>query len=448
MATVFRVDLRDKQNNIVYPNIHNKISINDESGYITVPGITSEGRSTFKELVNFNKGATFDSNLVYFTNTETRFRGDSEVILKAELINKAISNFVTIKSGGEHGMNLMIQGGGNTVIGGGESAVNFYNNMLVDNANERLYLVSDTSIDFYVSCQDITTKKYAWSIGTDGYLYGSYNLSTSGQLIANSKSTYQMRCGGGASYAWIDCVETSTNTLKNNILIYPTYTRLNSINNNGVLTMLNNNISFNDSVLEHRGIKGFMAGNDQWYIGGKGNSTDDSYMMIATGDNGNEPIYVRQYAAGGPPSGTIQRTLTLLDGSGNTGIPGSLFLMTNGRYIRINTNASSKTVVGTGCGICSGADVASSTDANIRVFTWYGFGITPSISGQTIAQGNNAFWVNARNGYTYAAGNLYANSVNRVVVTHSGVYSLRMGALSTWNSGYSGYWNGTVMFCW
>lgn len=448
MATVFRVDLRDKQNNIVYPNIHNKISIVDSTGYITIPGLTVQEKSVFNGNSTFNNKMTING-AVYFNNNDIRLRAVDEAILRAELTGiPCIQNILTLRNGGEHGMNLMIQGGGNTVIGSGESAINLHNNMLIDSVTEQLYLVSDNSINFYVNCQDITTKKFAWSIGTDGYLYGSYNLSTSGTVIAGSTKTYQMRFGGEASYTWIDCVETATGTLKNNIIMYPTYTKLKSTHIDGTLNMLNNNINFYDSALEHRGIKGTMANNDQWYIGGKGNSADNAYMMIATGDNGNEPIYVRQYAEGGPPGGTIKRTLTLLDENGNTGIPGSVFMTTNGTFIRINTNASSRTVLGSGCGICSGADKADSTDANIRVFTWFGFGITPSISGQTIAQGNNAFWVNARNGYTYAAGNLYANGGNRVVVTHSSVYSLRMGALSTWNSGYSGYWNGTVMFCW
>lgn len=64
-----------------------------------------------------------------------------------------------------------------------------------------------------------------------------------------------------------------------------------------------------------------MADNDYFriYAGGTGNN--GGYAEIATADDGNEPIYVRQYTG---VFSTIKRTLTLLDGSGNTIFPGSL----------------------------------------------------------------------------------------------------------------------------
>lgn len=48
--------------------------------------------------------------------------------------------------------------------------------------------------------------------------------------------------------------------------------------------------------------------------------------------------------------------------------------------------------------IHDGGDTASSTDANLRFGSWYGIGWYPTISGQTVAQGNNAMWLNVRNG--------------------------------------------------
>ena len=55
-------------------------------------------------------------------------------------------------------------------------------------------------------------------------------------------------------------------------------------------------------------------------------TSNAGYLEIATGDDGNEPIYIRQYmhAAGIGSFATLQRTLTLLDASGNTKIPGTL----------------------------------------------------------------------------------------------------------------------------
>lgn len=64
-----------------------------------------------------------------------------------------------------------------------------------------------------------------------------------------------------------------------------------------------------------------MADNDFFriYAGGTGNN--GGYVEIATADDGTEPIYVRQYSG---VFGTLVRTLTLLDGNGNTTVPGLL----------------------------------------------------------------------------------------------------------------------------
>ena len=65
-------------------------------------------------------------------------------------------------------------------------------------------------------------------------------------------------------------------------------------------------------------VKACMALNDYFRIG-VGGDNNGGYAEIATADDGNEPIVVRQY------TGMFQnliRTLTLLDGNGNTTFPG------------------------------------------------------------------------------------------------------------------------------
>lgn len=75
------------------------------------------------------------------------------------------------------------------------------------------------------------------------------------------------------------------------------------------------------------GIYGQTGSNDGWRIVG-GGSENAGFLEIATNDDGNEPIYVRQYSGGGGYKGfaTQARTLTLLDGSGNTSLPGTLIV--------------------------------------------------------------------------------------------------------------------------
>lgn len=70
-------------------------------------------------------------------------------------------------------------------------------------------------------------------------------------------------------------------------------------------------------------VTGTMASNDYFRIriGGKG---DSGYAEIATADNGDGPIYIRQYNTNAGFSDTPTRTATILDGSGNTSFPGKV----------------------------------------------------------------------------------------------------------------------------
>ena len=81
------------------------------------------------------------------------------------------------------------------------------------------------------------------------------------------------------------------------------------------LSVTNNiNMGFNTQIL------GKMASNDYWRLIGAG-SKDSGYCELATADNGTEPIYVSQY------TGIFEKCVryaTLLDGNGDTLLPGTL----------------------------------------------------------------------------------------------------------------------------
>lgn len=64
-----------------------------------------------------------------------------------------------------------------------------------------------------------------------------------------------------------------------------------------------------------------MADNDMFRIR-CGGPSNQGWVEIATADDGTEPIYVRQYTG---EFASITRTLTLLDGSGNTHVPGNFY---------------------------------------------------------------------------------------------------------------------------
>lgn len=63
-----------------------------------------------------------------------------------------------------------------------------------------------------------------------------------------------------------------------------------------------------------------------------------------------------------------------------------------------NIGWSTRVVKDSGVWIHGGADAASSADANLRFGSWWGIGWYPTISGGSVAQGNNAMWLNVRTG--------------------------------------------------
>lgn len=63
-----------------------------------------------------------------------------------------------------------------------------------------------------------------------------------------------------------------------------------------------------------------------------------------------------------------------------------------------NIGWSTRVVKTSSVWIHGGSDVASVDDANLRFGSWQGIGWYPTISGQTVAQGKNAMWLNVRNG--------------------------------------------------
>ncbi len=70
------------------------------------------------------------------------------------------------------------------------------------------------------------------------------------------------------------------------------------------------------------GIIGQVGDNDYWRVYGNTAGSNQGYLEMATGDDGNEPIYVRQYSG---VFANLVRTATLLDEGGNTNFPGTVY---------------------------------------------------------------------------------------------------------------------------
>lgn len=78
-----------------------------------------------------------------------------------------------------------------------------------------------------------------------------------------------------------------------------------------------------DTGTSLKGVYGRIGGNDGWRIAGGARESNNGYLEIATGDDMNEPIYVRQYGGGGNWNGYVPlaRTFTLLDAAGRSRAP-------------------------------------------------------------------------------------------------------------------------------
>lgn len=78
---------------------------------------------------------------------------------------------------------------------------------------------------------------------------------------------------------------------------------------------LTGSLLFSNSGTTLRGMQGTMGDNDQWRVMGGATASNAGFLEIATSDDGNEPIYVRQFNNG--VFGTLVHSITLMDGSGN-----------------------------------------------------------------------------------------------------------------------------------
>lgn len=104
------------------------------------------------------------------------------------------------------------------------------------------------------------------------------------------------------------------------------------------ITFTNENLS--DEITRH--IVGKCASNDGWYIG-SGGTSNNGILEIGTIDDGTETIQFVQRGAGNVEA----RKLVLLDGSGNTTLPGELRLTTN-KTVKINNGSTLVLEMGVG----------------------------------------------------------------------------------------------------
>lgn len=155
----------------------------------------------------------------------------------------------------------------------------------------------------------------------------------------------------------------------------------------------------------------FQGGrNDYGRIAFGGTAENAGWMEIASCDDGNEPIYARQYTG---VFTTVKNTLTLLNANGDT-------VMSNNKGLSVGWG--SRQVREGGSWVHGGADAANSDDANLRFGSWMGIGWYPTISGQPVAQGKNAMWLNTRTGVLNVVGGIKESTICIGRVNSTGGY--------------------------
>ena len=178
---------------------------------------------------------------------------------------------------------------------------------------------------------------------------------------------------------------------------------------------LTGNLAFSNSGTTTRSILFTMGDNDHGRIACGATGTNGGWLEIATADDGEEPIYVRQYSG---VFTTVKRTLTLLDASGNSSFPGTVTAPTlNGNLAWSYITGKPTTLAG--YGITDGVTTPAYTGSGnvLTAATVSGHTITFT-KGLTAAMASRK--VNAGNGLT-GGGTLTADITLSVASANAGI---------------------------
>jgi hypothetical protein len=194
--------------------------------------------------------------------------------------------------------------------------------------------------------------QFYWEGGTLYCFKNTYGAGTQATVLdsSNYNSYAPTLTGGGASGTWGISITgnaaTATNVAYSGLTgTVPTWNQ-NTTGNAATATEVVRTVAAgSDANL----VSATIADNDFFRIrtGGPSNA---GFVEIATADDSNEPIYVRQYTG---TFTSLTRTATILDGSGNTSFPGNISAAnlsgTNtGDQTNISGNAATATALSSG----------------------------------------------------------------------------------------------------
>lgn len=288
-----------KNNNIVVAVGDQKVA--SAANVTANAGTISALQSTLTQLkANQGTVTTLSGNKAAFTTFVGRLNGDSDATYFVRSMDTRSVNILPSTYISTYGMGSKEEFKESTIIG--LAGADEYSHVIThipwkDNSGGRLFQVAYSGIKMFTrgSVNDSTWDEW------HKVITGADALTSSASAIASTNNYFT----AGATTAYIAAKTASA---------VGNYLPLSG----GTLT---GNLSFANTSTGIRGVTGTIGDNDFWRVAGGATSTDSGYLELATGDDANEPIYIRQYTG---KFTTVKRTATLLDGSGNTSFPGQV----------------------------------------------------------------------------------------------------------------------------
>lgn len=288
-----------KNNNIVVAVGDQKVA--SAANVTANAGTISALQSTLTQLkANQGTVTTLSGNKAAFTTFVGRLNGDSDATYFVRSVDTRSVNILPSTYISTYGMGSKEEFKESTIIG--LAGADEYSHVIThipwkDNSGGRLFQVaySDTKMFTRGAVNDTTWDDW------HKVITGADALTSSASAIASTNNYFT----AGATTAYIAAKTASA---------VGNYLPLSG----GTLT---GDLSFANTSTGIRGVTGTIGDNDFWRVAGGATSTNSGYLELATGDDANEPIYIRQYTG---KFTTVKRTATLLDGSGNTSFPGQV----------------------------------------------------------------------------------------------------------------------------
>lgn len=532
MANYYRVNLKDKAGNIIYPNIHNLISINKTTGGMTL----SQGGITLSNGKLISKGLSLRGGHLYLEGTYGAILDNTTKIV----FGTPESNYanITANSGGAIGFYASLTDKTNGFFWNpGQKAIspennnqlscgmsdkrwtNVYsvngnfsgqinssvmtNSHIAGNRGENVIINSTrTEANAYVMLARFKSSNGVFTIGrwrdafhlfytaqsvvdagTNGYTKNLVLLNESGnsifpgmvkvsnQIQASTAGAYRIAMGGGDSYAWIDCRD-NTDTMVTNMTLTPNGINLYKNTYIGGTLLLTNNISIERHGSTQIPLKvyggdangqGISIGAGGATIIGSGESkasaeaelaaaTEKMWMLSDT----DIQFTVNCQTWADRVSINLDTSRRLYPTSDNTGGLGlsnhywasSYIKKMHGQLEKVSSffnagyaglsyydgEAMSTSVSNNGWAAPSGAWYQV-LHLDLSVDNYYNDLYFPVNSRECL------YWRQRCSGGYYGFFSIPAS-------WDKSVRNFRAGTKATWDSNYSGYVNGTVMFCW